>query len=109
MKFLFVKSDGDWVPLILDEICWITKSNTRKNYISVHADQDVFESKLSLNSIAAILPTDQFVRVHNSYIVRLDKITKIGSGFAHVKLGEKWIPVGDSFIPELLDCFDFIK
>ncbi|WP_341900088.1 LytTR family DNA-binding domain-containing protein [Fluviicola taffensis] len=109
MRFVFVKSEGEWLPLFFEEICWITKSSTRKNYISVHSGKEVFESKLSLNAIATILPENQFIRVHNSYIIRLDKITKIGSGFAHVKLGEKWIPVGESFVSDLLKQCDFIN
>lgn len=109
MKYLFVKSEGEWLPLIFEEICWITKSSTRKNYISVHSQKDAFESKLSLNAIGTILPENQFLRIHNSYIVRLDKITKVGSGLTHVKLGEKWIPVGESFVSELLECCDFIN
>lgn len=109
MKQLFVKSEGEWLPLIFEDLRWITKSKLKKNYISIHSDKNSFESKMSLSNVLFFLPENEFIRVHNSYIIRLDKITKIGSGFAHVKLEDKRIPVGESFVPELLNRCDFVK
>lgn len=108
MKHIFVKSEGEWLPLMMEDIHWITKSRSKKNYIAVHAGAAAFESKLSLNAITSLLPEKEFIRVHNSFIIRLDKITKVGAGFAHVKLGEKRIPVGEAFVPELLKWCDFV-
>lgn len=57
----------------------------------------------------AFLPDKEFIRVHNSFIIRVDKISQVGSGFAHVKLGEKRIPVGDSFVVELKKHCNFVS
>lgn len=108
MQRIFVKSQGEWSPLIFEEIHWITKSRSKKNYVAIHTAQHVFESKFSLTAMQMLLPKDEFIRVHNSFIVRLDKITQVESGFAHVKLGAKRIPVGDSFVPTLQEHCNFI-
>lgn len=109
MKHLFVKSEGEWLPLLSNEICWVTKSRLKKNYVSIHYDQSDFESKLSLNMISSLLPKEEFIRIHNSYIIRLDKVTKIGSGLSHVKLGNKLIPVGEAYTQKLIELCDFVK
>lgn len=42
-----------------------------------------------------ILPTNKFFRVHNSYIVSLDKIEKIERN--RIKINDKLIPISDSY------------
>jgi len=108
MQRIFVKSQGEWSPLIFEEIHWITKSKSKKNYILVHTTHQVFESKFSLNAFQILLPKNEFVRVHNSFIIRLDKITHVESGFAHVKLGAKRIPISDSCVQTLQEHCYFI-
>ncbi|WP_341900099.1 LytTR family DNA-binding domain-containing protein [Fluviicola taffensis] len=109
MKRIFVKSQGEWSPLIFEEILWITKSKSKKNYVAVQTTHQLFESKFSLTAMQILLPNSEFIRVHSSYIIRLDKITEVESGFAHVKLGLKRIPVGDSFVQTLQEHCSFIK
>lgn len=42
----------------------------------IYADQDIYESSYNLHELENILP-DQFVRVHNSYIINFSKIKMI--------------------------------
>lgn len=50
------------------------EKNGKKTFI--YADQDVYETNYNLNELENYLP-DQFVRVHNSYIINLSRILMI--------------------------------
>jgi DNA-binding LytR/AlgR family response regulator len=48
--------------------------------------------------LSDLLPTDKFYRVHNSFIVSLDRIEKIERNRITIK--EKLIPVSDSYVKD---------
>jgi len=47
------------------------------------------------------LPSAVFIRVHRSYIIRIDKIENIDQGNLQVK--NKIIPVSNTYKPKLMD------
>ena len=59
-----------------------------------------------MKAIQARLPKDQFLRVHRSYIVRLDKIDAIEDNTIIIK--KKMIPVGGTYREALMTALDFI-
>jgi len=50
------------------------------------------------------LPHGHFCRVHRSYIVSLNRIDSIER--KRIKIGERIIPVSDSYYPVLLQAID---
>lgn len=54
----------------------------------------------SFNEIFRLLPQDKFRRVHNSYIVSLDKIDKIERKRIYIR--DQIIPVSDSYYKDFL-------
>jgi two-component system LytT family response regulator len=49
----------------------------------------------SLKALESSLPPDQFIRVHRSYIVPIDKIRLLDGN--QVKIGDKLLPIGRSY------------
>lgn len=49
----------------------------KQNKTYIHTKSCVYETSLSLNSIAKLLPSDNFVRNHRSYIVNINAVTKV--------------------------------
>lgn len=49
----------------------------KQNRTYIHTKSCVYETSLSLNSIAKLLPSDNFVRNHRSYIVNINAVTKV--------------------------------
>ena len=52
-----------------------------------------------MKSIVERLPSNEFMRVHRSFIVRLDRITSIEDNT--IVAGDKLIPVGKSYRSKL--------
>lgn len=90
--FIFVKADYSMVKINLDDILYI---EGLKDYIKIYAGGRPVLTLTSLKSIEEKLPSDQYVRVHRSFIISLAKINSVQKSL--VKIGEKEIPIGDSF------------
>lgn len=91
---IFVKSDYKNIRVNTRDIQYIEGFD---DYIRIHlnADKSIF-TLMSLKSVMEKLPKSDFIRVHRSYIVPINKIQRIYN--QHVLLSNKEIPIGKSYI-----------
>jgi DNA-binding LytR/AlgR family response regulator len=69
-----------------------------RDYIKVVAKDKVFVSKQKISMLEALLPEDDFIRIHRSFIV---SISKIEAYHPHtVEVAGKELPVGRNYKPE---------
>ncbi|MFN7118375.1 MAG: LytR/AlgR family response regulator transcription factor [Saprospiraceae bacterium] len=76
LSYLFVKSEYKLVKIILQDVLFF---EGLKDYVKIHLvgqDKPVL-SLMSLKSLEEALPAEQFMRVHRSYIVNLEKIESV--------------------------------
>lgn len=45
-----------------------------KNYVTIHKEQQNITTLLNMKDLESSLPKDQFIRIHKSYIISIDKI-----------------------------------
>lgn len=45
-----------------------------KNYVTIHKEQQHITTLLNMKDLESSLPKDQFIRIHKSYIISIDKI-----------------------------------
>jgi DNA-binding LytR/AlgR family response regulator len=71
--FLYVKSEYKLIKINLNEVLYF---EGLKDYVKIHLEtQDKpILTLMSLKALEEKLPTEQFMRVHRSYIVNLEKI-----------------------------------
>lgn len=90
--FLSIKSSHTVHKVPLEDIMFI---KGMKEYVSYHlADRRVI-SLQAMKQLEKLLPSDQFIRIHKSYIVSIKKITAMDGG--HVYIGQTKLPVGGSY------------
>lgn len=66
------------------------------NYLKIHLhEQDLLVVRMTLREMADLLPAGQFVRVHRSYIVALDKVEFVRNKVLHLRGRE--IPLGGTY------------
>jgi DNA-binding LytR/AlgR family response regulator len=76
--FLFVKSEYKLVKIKLSDIRYI---EGLKDYVKIYVQEvKPILSLLTMKSLEEKLPTEQFMRVHRSFIVNLNSITTIERG-----------------------------
>ena len=62
----------------------------------------------TIEDIEAKLPAKEFVRVHRSFIVRIDKIISIEQPYLIIEHEKKPIPIGDSHKEELMSRLNLL-
>ena len=72
--FIFVKADLAYYRIDLKDIYFI---ESLLNYVLIHTKNNSFKTLISLKGHGEKLPVKDFARIHNSYIVRIDKIAYI--------------------------------
>ena len=102
-KSIFVKSDSVLVKLNIHEILWV---EALADYIAIHTSKKRHIAHTTMKSMEKKLPSEDFIRVHRSYIVRLDEIDSIEDNT--VVIGQKFIPVGGTYRSKLMGRLDFI-
>jgi len=90
--YIFVKSEYQLVKITLSEILYIEGLD---DYVKFYTNSKPILSLMSMKSLMQKLPTDQFIRVHRSFIVPIGKIESVQKN--RIKIGEKLIPVSDGY------------
>lgn len=100
---IFVKSDYRLLKIALQKICYI---EGLKDYVKIHLEDSPHPvvSLISMKTLEEVLPADAFVRVHRSFIVRLDKVTVVERN--RIVFGRTYIPVSDSYRDRFLAFID---
>lgn len=96
--YAFIKVDGRLVKLELDAIRWI---QAQGDYVKIQTDQKAYVVHNTMKNLEERLPSEDFVRVHRSYIVRIDRIMDIQD--TTIVIEGKLIPIGSSYRDQLLD------
>lgn len=89
---IFLKVDKRLVRINHHDIFYIEASG---DYIKVVTEQNTFVSYQSLNKIAELLPEQQFIRIHKSFIINLRRIRFIEGNL--VRILDKELPIGVTY------------
>lgn len=95
---IFVKSNSKLVKLKTVDIYYI---EALKDYVVINTFNSRYTIHSTMKDIQRKLPESDFVRVHRSFIVRLDKIQEIDHSNLVLENDKKDIPVGGSYKDEL--------
>lgn len=87
-KHIFVKSSLQKIKVKLSEINWVEALG---DYVRLLTDDSNIIVLSSMKSFAKKLPEDQFLRIHKSYIINLEKVEKFTS--TSVELCGKKLPL----------------
>lgn len=95
-NFVFVKSGVQRIKLQFDDVVYI---QGLKDYAIVFTHSGKILLKGSIKAMLDIFPNNRFVRVHKSFIVSIQKITRLESN--QVLLNSQQIPIGRHFKDDL--------
>lgn len=102
---IFVKSNSRLVKVKSNEIYFI---EALKDYVVINTAVAKYTIHSTMKDIERKLHPNEFVRVHRSYIVRLDKILSIEMPNVVLEGNKKLIPIGGSYKDELLSKINLI-
>ena len=78
LKRLLVERNGREVFLPVDRLDW---AESDRNYVNLRAGADTYTLRTTLESLAAQLDPEQFVRINRSQLVNLDRVNEMQPWF----------------------------
>ena len=99
----YIKDRTRMSKVCTQDIFYLEGSN---NYTIVHCQNKKYVISQTLKRVAESMNPEQFVRIHKSAIVNLNKIDEIVD--AHVVISDKKIAIGRTYRPHLMARLDTI-
>ena len=94
-KTIFIRVDGELRQVNFDNILYV---EGMKDYVRFHVEGEShpLTTHMTMKAVEDVLPTDIFMRINRSYIVRLDKIRTVDRNLC-VYIGDEIIRVTDAY------------
>ncbi|MGY6544069.1 MAG: LytR/AlgR family response regulator transcription factor, partial [Cyclobacteriaceae bacterium] len=95
---IFVRNKGNLVKVKFSDIMWMKGDG---NYTTLVTRSNVYSLRNILKEFESVLPSDEFIRIHKSYIVRIEEIVTINP--KELTVGKDSVPVGRTYYQNLLN------
>lgn len=95
LPYFFVRSDGKGKLTRINKAD-IVFVESALNYLRIHLDKAVHSTYLTISEMEEKLSERQFIRVHKSFIINMDKINSIEGNMIHLDNG-KTIVLGPNY------------
>lgn len=98
---IYLRIDRRQVRIILDEILYIESA---KDYVKIYTNDKMHLCRQTITSIEDIIDKNEFVRIHRSFIVPLNKIRS----YTHelVEINKKELPIGKFYLNHFLKIME---
>ncbi|MFV5695280.1 LytR/AlgR family response regulator transcription factor [Flavobacterium sp. LB3P122] len=93
-----VKVDGYFIEIELDQLLF---AQSFGNYVKLHTIKRTYLASITTSEFEKCLPEKNFIRIHKSYIIALDKIDAAEKDFVIIK--KEKLPIGITYRRELID------
>jgi len=91
-SYIFIKSDKRIEKIELNDIIYAESTG---NYVSIHTEEKRIIAYLTMKSLESQLPADEFIKIHQSYLVNCSKIDAIEGN--EIKIGNKSLPISRNY------------
>lgn len=99
----FVRSEYQLVQIKFDELLYI---EGLKDYVKIYCENKPkpILTLMNMKAVEELIPANQFIRVHRSYIVNRNKITKIDKN--RIVIGKQEIPIGNTYRKSFIEFIE---
>jgi len=91
-SYIFVRCERRIEKVELNEIFYIESVG---NYINIYLEDRKLSAYLTMRSLESQLPLNEFVKIHQSFLVSFSKISSIEGN--HVKINNKLLPISRNY------------
>jgi DNA-binding LytR/AlgR family response regulator len=91
-SYIFIKSDKRIEKIELGDISY---AESVGNYVSIYTADKKIIAYLTMKSLESQLPADEFIKIHQSYLVNRSKISAIEGN--EIKIGSKSLPISRNY------------
>jgi len=91
-SYIFIKSDKRIEKIELNDILY---AESVGNYVSIYTENKKIIAYLTMKSLESQLPADDFIKIHQSYLVNRSKIEAIEGN--EIKIGSRSLPMSRNY------------
>ena len=105
--FLFIRAKAKLVKIKMVDLFYV---EALKDYVTFHTASGDYTIHATMKDIEQKLPGKQFIRVHRSFIIRVDRILSLeqAQGILYLENDTNPISIGGSYKDELLKRLNFV-
>lgn len=105
--FLFIRAKSKLVKIKMVDLFYV---EALKDYVTFHTASGDYTIHATMKDIEQKLPGKQFIRVHRSFIIRVDRILSLeqAQGILYLENDTNPISIGGSYKDELLKRLNFV-
>lgn len=101
IEHIFIRADYSLQKIMLQDIMYIEALD---DYLKIHLhNQKNIVARMTMKAMIEKLPSNQFIRVHRSFIIAINKVSSIKNKI--ITINNCRIPVGNSYESETLKHF----
>lgn len=97
-NFMFVRSDRRMLKINFNDIIYI---ESLSDYLKIHLTDTTIVTRETISAIEAKLPTNQFMRIHRSYIIAINSITSYTN--EQIEIEKTSLPISRSYKTSVLE------
>jgi DNA-binding LytR/AlgR family response regulator len=97
-EFMFVRADRRMLKVNFNDIYYI---ESYSDYIKIHLAENIIVTRETISAVEAKLPSNNFIRIHRSFIVATNKITAFTN--EHITIQNKALTISRSYKKEILN------
>jgi len=97
-NFVFIRADYKMMKVVFGDILFV---EGLKDYLKIITPAKTIVTHMSFKTLEQMLPSNEFIRVHKSFLVPVSKIDSIGKN--SLDIGEHQIPIGDFYKKSFFD------
>ena len=98
--FIFIKSGSELIRVDVNDILYVESNG---NYLQFVLPARKITSRLTMNEAQALLPASKFIRIHRSYFVAKQQVSKIDNNSVWIDQAE--FPIGEAYAAGLKKIF----
>jgi len=96
--FIFVKEDRKLVRIYLQEITYL---ESQRDYVIIFTTSRQIKTRHTLQYFEELLPTQQFIRIHRSFIIAISKIQSVSDN--RIEAGGTELMIGGNYKQAILE------
>lgn len=101
-EYIYLREKNVIHKIPVSEIVYIESFG---DYLKLHTTDREIKSRCTISSIEKTLPDNEFIRIHRSFLIRINQITSFSP--VMVAIGKKEFPIGTSYRKKTFEKLDY--
>lgn len=101
---IFIKNDNSFVRILLKDILFL---HADRSYCNIVTEEKTYVQSVSMNHVYEQINNKDFIRIHRSHVVNINKVTAIEGNL--VKVGDHTLEMSKSMRDELIGRLTSLK